>query len=276
MLRTPRLSRVLLCPLLLALVVPGILRAGEAPPATVPPVTAPGTVKPVVVNPTPKPFLGVKVDENAANFDPGLGLPVTTVIPGSTAANLGIQIGDLLRSFNGAPLAAEADLAAAIGKTKVGDEVTVELTRPAAAAGTPPEKKTVTGQITVRPQVGTINKDIAALREEVLALRKAQDERKAKELSLADMLKMLKDIEDNMPAAVAEFKKQYPKGEFNIQIKIDITSDKSAKQPITIGNQPDAALNPGNVSAPVESKDAAKDAPKDAPKPPAKEQPKKP
>lgn len=250
-------SAALVCSLLIALLHP--LPAGEAPaPGTTP------TPKPVVVNPVAKPFLGVKVDDNAANFDPVQGLPVSAVIPGSTAANLGIQIGDLLRTFNGAKLAAEADLAAAIGKTKVGDEITIELTR---NNGTTPEKKSVTGQIAVRPQVGAINKDIAALREEVLALRKLQDERKSKELSLADMLKMLKDIEDNMPAAVAEFKKQYPKGEFNIQIKIDITSDKTAKEPITIGNQPDAALNPGNVTAPVETKDPAKDAPKDKPKP---------
>jgi hypothetical protein len=177
------------------------------------------------------------------------------VIPGSTAATMGVQVGDLLRSFNGAKLGAEADLAAAIGKTRVGDEITLDLTRVNGAAQ---EKLSLKGQIAVRPQVGTINKDIAALREEVLALRKLQDERRAKELSLADMLKMLKEIEDNMPAAVAEFKKQYPKGEFNIQIKIDIVSDKTAKEPITIGNQPDAKLNPDNVGAPVEPKEKPK------------------
>jgi membrane-associated protease RseP (regulator of RpoE activity) len=224
------------------------VQAGDAPPTT---------PKPVVVSPTPKPFLGVKVDENASNFDPSQGLPVAAVIPGSSAASMGVQVGDLLRSFNGAKLTAEADLAAAIGKTKVGDDITVELTR---VKGAEHQQLKLTGQITVRPQVGAINKDIAALREEVLALRKLQDERHAKELSLADMLKMLKDIEDNMPAAVAEFKKQYPKGEFNIQIKIDIVSDKTAKDPITVGNQPDAKLNSGNVDAPVEK-------PKDQPKP---------
>jgi membrane-associated protease RseP (regulator of RpoE activity) len=214
--------------------------------ADVQPPPAPVTPKPSVVSPAPKPFLGVNVDENAASFDPTQGLPVTAVIPGSTAATMGIQTGDLLRSFNGTPLASQADLATAIGRTKVGDQVSVELVR---TEDTTKETKTFTGQITVRPQVGTINKDIAALREEMLALRKQQEERKSRELSLAEMLKMLKQIEDDMPAAVAEFKKQYPRGEFNIQIKIDIVSDKTAKEPITIGNQPDAALNPGNVDA---------------------------
>ena len=63
---------------------------------------------------------------------------------------------------------------------------------------------------------------------------------------------MLKEIEDNMPAAVAEFKKQYPNGEFNIHIKIDIVSDKTAKDPITIGNQPGTQLGPDQATAPVE------------------------
>lgn len=236
--------------LVFTFLLPAALSAGDAPA----PVT-PVTPKPVVVNPTPKPFLGVKVDENASNFDPSQGLPVSAVIPGSTAAAMGVQVGDLLRTFNGVKLSAEADLAGAIGKTRVGDEVSIDLTRINGAAQ---DKLSLKGQIAVRPQVASINSDIAKLREEVLALRKMQDERRAKELSLADMLKMLKEIEDNMPGAVAEFKKQYPKGEFNIQIKIDIVSDKTAKEPITIGNQPDAKLNPENVNAPVESKDKPK------------------
>jgi membrane-associated protease RseP (regulator of RpoE activity) len=235
--------------LLLLLAPTCALVAGEAP-ATTP--------KPVVVSPAPKPFLGVNINENAPNFDPEQGLPVTTVVPGSTAATIGIQVGDLLRSFNGKKLSAQSDLAAALSATKVGDEVLVEITR---LKDKTQEKLTLKGPISVRPQVGTINKELAALREEVLTLRKAQDERKAKELSLADMLKMLKEIEDNMPAAVAEFKKQYPKGEFNIQIKIDIVSDKTAKDPVTIGNEPGATLTPTNVNAPIESSDPVKPKP---------------
>jgi len=226
--------------LLLVLCLPlSVVCAGDA-------ATATEVAKPNVVAPAPKPFLGVNVDENAASFDPNQGLPVTAVIPGSTAAAMGIQVGDLLKSFNGQALKAQVDLARAISSTKVGDQVTIDLLRKADTGLTP---MTMTGAIAVRPQVGSINKDLAALREEMLALRKQQEE--GKELSLADMLKMLKEIEDNMPAAVAEFKKQYPKGEFNIQIKIDIISDKSAKDPITIGNQPGAQLNGDNVSAPV-------------------------
>ena len=225
------------------LMLPVVAIAGEAPPLT---------PKPTVVNPASKPFLGVNVDENGSNFDPNQGLPVTTVIPGSTAAVMGIEVGDLLLTFNGAKLTSQDELKVAIGKTKVGDEITLEVTRKNFDVLV---KKTFKGPITVRPQVASITADLARLREETLALRKLQEERKAKELSLADMLKMLKEIEEQMPAAVAEFKKQYPRGEFNIQIKIDIVSDKTAKTPITVGNQPDAALNPGNAHAPVETKE---------------------
>ena len=239
--------------LLFVLMMPVVAIAAEVPPQ------AP---RPTVVNPASKPFLGVNVDENGASFDPNQGLPVTTVIPGSTAATLGVQVGDMLLTFNAAKLTSQDELKVAIGKTKVGDEITLEVTRKNFDLLV---KKTLKGPITVRPQVASINTDMARLREEVLALRKLQEERKAKELSLADMLKMLKEIEEQMPAAVAEFKKQYPRGEFTIQIKIDIVSDKTAKTPITVGNQPDAALNAGNANAPVETKEQKES--KDKPKP---------
>jgi membrane-associated protease RseP (regulator of RpoE activity) len=217
------------------------LGAGEAPPVPTPPA---------VVSPAAKPFLGVNVDEAAASFDPAQGLPVTVVIPGSTAATLGIQAGDLLQSFNGKPLRSQADLAAALGATKVGDNVTIELAR---KQGDKSEKKTVSGAISERPQVRTLNTDLAKLREEVVQLRAKAEEKKQQEISLAEILKQLKEIEQNLPAAVAEFKKQYPNGDFNISIKIDITSDRTAKKPIEVGNQPQAdvkAEDPKDPKAP--------------------------
>lgn len=203
--------------------------------------------KPAIVAAAPKPFLGVTVDENAASFDPALGLPVMAVIPGSSAAALGIQAGDRLLSLNGKGLRSQPDLAAALGAVKVGDTVTIELTR---KTGDKDEKKTVSGAIQERPQVRTLNRDLAALRDEVLQLRgKAEDK---KSITLAEVLRQLKEIEANLPAAVADFKKQYPNGEFNISIKIDITSDKNAKQPLEVGNQPGASLKPQDADKPVE------------------------
>jgi membrane-associated protease RseP (regulator of RpoE activity) len=216
---------------------------------------------PAVVAPAPKPFLGVNVDESASSFDPNQGLPVTAVIPGSTAATMGIQVGDLLKSFNGQAIKAHADLARAIGAVKVGDAITIELQR---KTDDKLVAQKLNGTIAVRPQVTTISNDLAKLREEMLSLRRQQEERKTKELSLADMLKMLKEIEEGMPAAVADFKKQYPKGEFNIQINISIVSDKSAKDPITVGNQPGAQLTGENAQLPADVQEAQKAAQKAA------------
>jgi membrane-associated protease RseP (regulator of RpoE activity) len=219
---------------------------------------APNAHTPTVVAPAAKPFLGVNVDESATSFDPNQGLPVTAVIPGSTAATMGIQVGDLLKSFNGQSIKSHADLARAIGGVKVGDPVTIELQRKAGDKENKLVTQKLSGTIAVRPQVTTISGDLAKLREEMLELRKQQEERKVKELSLADMLKMLKEIEEGMPAAVADFKKQYPNGEFNIQINISIVSDKSAKDPITVGNQPGAQLNSDNATLPVDASEAQK------------------
>ena len=217
------------------------LNAGEAQPN---PVTPPTNT----VSPAAKPFLGVNVDEAAASFDPAQGLPVTVVIPGSTAAALGIMAGDLLVSFNGKSLRSQADLAAALSASKVGDTVTIELTR---KQGDKSEKKAFSGPLTERPQVRTLNTDLAKLRDEVVQLRAKTEEKKKQEISLADILQQLKEIEQNLPAAVAEFKKQYPNGDFNISIKIDIVSDRTAKKPIEVGNQPQADVKAEDPKAPA-------------------------
>lgn len=219
-----------------------VLNAGEVHPApTTPPATS-------TVSPAAKPFLGVNVDEAAASFDPAQGLPVTVVIPGSTAATLGLMAGDLLNTFNGKPLRSQADLAAGLNASKVGDTVTIELTR---KQGDKSEKKSVSGPITERPQVRTLNTDLAKLRDEVVQLRAKAEDKKKQEISLAEILIQLKEIEQNLPAAVAEFKKQYPNGDFNLSIKIDIVSDRTAKKPIEVGNQPQADVKAEDLKAPA-------------------------
>ena len=219
-----------------------VLNAEEVHPT---PTTPPATN---TVSPAAKPFLGVNVDEAAASFDPAQGLPVTVVIPGSTAATLGLMAGDLLNTFNGKPLRSQADLAAGLNASKVGDTVTIELTR---KQGDKSEKKSVSGPITERPQVRTLNTDLAKLRDEVVQLRAKAEEKKKQEISLAEILIQLKEIEQNLPAAVAEFKKQYPNGDFNLSIKIDIVSDRTAKKPIEVGNQPQADVKAEDLKAPA-------------------------
>jgi membrane-associated protease RseP (regulator of RpoE activity) len=230
----------------------GALSAGDAPAPA--PVKAPSG--PVVVTPSPKPFLGVNIDENSANFEPAQGLPITVVIPSSTAATLGLVVGDHLLAFNGQPLHSQADLLHALSLVKVGDPITVMYTH---KTGDKTEPKSVNGLIQERPQVKTITSDIRSLSDKVNGLRALVDANKKKEISLVEVLQQLKELEQNLPAAVADFKKQYPKGEFNIAIKIDITSDTSASQVIEVGNQPGAAIKTG-AGAPGAPSPKAEDA----------------
>jgi hypothetical protein len=226
------------------------LSAGDAPP----PVKAPPG--PIVVTPAPKPFLGVNTDENSANFEPAQGLPITVVIPGSTAATLGLVPGDHLLTFNGQPLHAQADLLHALTLVKVGDAITVMYAR---KTGDKSETKSVNGIIQERPQVKTLTSGLRNLSVEVNELRALVDGNKKKEISLVEVLQQLKELEQNLPAAVADFKKQYPKGEFNISIKIEITSDKTASQVVEVGNQPSADIktSPGAPASPTPKTDDA-------------------
>jgi len=48
------------------------------------------------------------------------------------------------------------------------------------------------------------------------------------------VLQKLQDIEKDLPKAAEAFKKVYPNGEFRIVISLEITSDKTAKDPIDI------------------------------------------
>ena len=226
--------------------------AGDAAPPAKPPATQ------TVVSPAPKPFLGVNVDENSANFDPTQGLPITVVIPGSTAASLGLTPGDHLLTFNSQALHAQSDLLHALQQVKVDDTIAIQYTR---KQGEKSETKNASGPITERPQVKTLTRDLSTLRDDVQRLRSLVDDKKQKEISLVEVLRQLKELEQNLPAAVADFKKQYPNGEFNISIKIDIVSDKTAKQVIEIGNQPSADLKTSDPAAKAGDKSAAPAAP---------------
>jgi membrane-associated protease RseP (regulator of RpoE activity) len=205
--------------------------AGGPPP---PPAPAPP-----MVSPAPRPFLGVTIDD-AAPVDPAHGLLVTTVVPGSTAAQLGINPGDGLLTFNGTPLHARSDLSTALSAAHVGDTVTIVVARHGAPGGQP---SAVTGALLERPQVRTLSRDITAVQVRVNDLAqqmlRLQDKRP---VTLQEVLAEVKEVEENLPRAAAAFKEQYPKGRFDIRITVDVTSDATASKPLEIGTQPNADL----------------------------------
>ena len=80
---------------------------------------------------------------------------------------------------------------------------------------------------------------------------------------LDDIVTQLNTLEKNLPKAAEEFKKQYPNGEFTINISISITSDKTAKNPVIKGNvKPDDGKTPEAPKPDAPKPDAPKVAPK--------------
>lgn len=234
------------------------LSAGEAtpPPATTaPPATVPA-------QPPPKAYLGVAIDPAASAFD-GKGLAILRVEPGSPAAVIGLSAGDRLLSLDAKPLKNQDDLAAIIAGRKPGDTVAIEALRPQGKDGLPQTLK-LSGvlQETPRSRVGSLGSQLAELQGRIAELNS-----KTKEPSLADVLQKLQDIEKDLPRAAEAFKQVYPNGEFRISISVEITSDKSAKNPVDIevGGKP--ATKPGDGEKPKDPADKAKDPPTDNPKP---------
>jgi len=80
-------------------------------------------------------FFGAKVaavsDETRERLklDAGLGVTVEAVIPGSTAADNGLQAGDVVVAFNGVKVAGPGEFVATIGGLKEGASVTIEVRR---------------------------------------------------------------------------------------------------------------------------------------------------
>ena len=105
------------------------------------------------------------------------------------------------------------------------------------------EKKEVSGvlQETPRSRSANLGSQIGDLQSRLADLTQ-----KTKEPTLAEVLKRLQDIERDLPRAAEQFKKVYPNGEFRIVISLEITSDKTAKEPlgIELGGKPAEAPVP--------------------------------
>ncbi len=214
---------------LLPLAVCGLLACGEAPPIVAPPAqppTAPAAAKA---------YLGIAIDQAATTFD-AKGLAILRVETGSPAAVMGLVAGDRLTSVDGKPVKTQDELAAIIAQKKPGDTVQLEAARAQGKDGLPQLLK-LSGvlQEAPRSRVGSLGSQLSELQGRIADLNA-----KTKEPSLAEVLQKLQDIEKDLPKAAEAFKKVYPNGEFRIAISVEITSDKTAKDPlnIDIGGKP--------------------------------------
>lgn len=220
-----------------------VFAAGEA----VPPVVTPPTPKPVV-QPAAKAYLGVAIDTAATAFA-GSGLVILRVEPNSPAAVMGLQAGDRLLTIDGVTVKSQDELAAFMGGKKPNDAIKVEFQRAQGKEGLA-EKKTANGILQEAPRSRTAN-----LGSQIgdLQARIAELAQKGKEPTLAEVLQKLKDIEADLPRAAEQFKKVYPNGEFRIVISVEITSDKTAKDPLAIDVKGAPAADPKAAPA-VDSK----------------------
>ena len=201
--------------------------------------------------PVDKPKLGVVLED--VPFDASQGIPVRSVAPGSTAAVLGLQTGDAIKSINGKPIAGFADLLAAIGGLKVGDAVTAEVMR----KGTP---LTLAGKMLPAVSPASVGRELGEAQAELDKLKRTVDAR-TREPTLGELIRELQMLQEQFPKAAAEFKKLYPNGEFSIAIRI--TSDKTAANPIDLMKDPTPAPTgaPAPPSVPPGTKPPAAPAP---------------
>lgn len=175
--------------------------------------------------PAPSPQLGVVIDE--ANFDASKdqGLLVKSVKPSTTAAALGIQPGDYLKILNGKTVASVQSLKQIMETAKVGDPISAQISRSG-------EVKTFTGTVLEAPKLKNVGDEVTKLRDDIARMHELVPQKK--DLTLAEVVQALQEIEDKLPEAVAKFKQQYPNGEFNISFKVEIVSDKNAKNPVNL------------------------------------------
>lgn len=234
-----------------------LLLAALAPLAAVETPPPKATTPPAATAPAPsKAYLGVAIDAAATTFD-AKGLAIQRVEPGSPAAVMGLAAGDRLISVDGKVLKTQDDLSAVIAAKKPGDSVQIEASRAQGKDGLPQSLK-LSGvlQETPRSRVGSLGSQLSELQG-----RLAELNAKTREPSLAEVLQKLQDIEKDLPRAAEAFKKVYPNGEFRIAISVEITSDKTAKDPldIEVGGKPAAKPKDATEAAkPEAAKDQAK------------------
>jgi len=191
------------------------------------PVTTPAPA-PASATSAPKPFLGVRFDENSVSLDTEPGMPINEIVNGSTVHALGLEAGDRLLNVNGKPTEKTTDLATILGGSKVGDQVTVEFLREG-------RKTQVQGPLLERPKPAALAREVDKLNQKLSEVKELAEAR-SREPSLGEILQQLKDIESGLPRAVAAFKREYPDGEFDISITVRIVSDKKAKDPLEFSN----------------------------------------
>lgn len=192
------------------------LAAGEADVEAAPAASAKG-------------FLGIAFDQAASTFDGGTPV-VLRVEPGSPAAVMGLAAGDRIAAIDGSALADTDALARALSTRPPGTRIALTVRRPRGEDAAE-EKLEFAGvlQEPPRARAASLGAQVAELQERIAALQERQ-----REPTLPEMLVRLQEIERDLPKAAAAFKKVYPDGEFRIVISAEISTNRTAAEPLAI------------------------------------------
>ena len=162
----------------------------------------------------PRPIkMGFSIDKSETNFDELKGLRIAAVQEQSAAATLGLQIEDRIIRVNKQNIDSLETLGTALKTLQYDQEISITVIRKG-------KEHTCSAKIPAPPSHKTISKRQQELEERLAALDK-----KPERYSLKELLIILRQVEQDLPAAAKEFKEVYPNGRFHIQINIDIDSD---------------------------------------------------
>lgn len=174
-------------------------------------------------------YLGITFDDAATSFA-GEGMVILRIEPASPAAIMGLTSGDRLVALDGNPLRLHDDWSRHFTAKRAGDAITLTAIR-APTPGTPGPTLTVTG---ILPEPPPQRRDSLSAQLAAIEQRLARLDNEAREPTLVDLLKQLRDLERDLPRAAAAFKRIYPQGEFRLVLSLELTSDKTAAEPLAI------------------------------------------
>ena len=124
---------------------------------------------------------------------------------------------------------------------KPGDELKLTIVRDG-------KSQELVGKVEPPPRPRDVLANADQLKADAAAIRTEIEKAKVR-ADLEDMLRLLTELQKGMPAAAAEFKKVYPKGNFNVSIHIDVSSDATAADPQALQPAPAPQVPPTRASS---------------------------
>ena len=183
-------------------------------------------------------FLGIAGSPFDGGFESTVkGYKVEDVWHGSTADQMSIRVGDVILAINGSAVTNKPEVTASLKDARIDDAVQVTLYRKG-------KEVNVAGVLKGIPNVDNagsrglpakisktrgVNEDVL---EDIARLRTDQHNL-AQEIAVLNQ--QLRELPKKIQSVSEEFKKVFPQGKFEVDIKISVSSDATAENPIQLG-----------------------------------------